>query len=509
MKKKRNALGIDIADNEVCMALVEMQGAELRLVKMIREPVPEGIIVDHEIERPDELKRAIGRIVRRNRIYTDQAAISIFVRPQILQIFEMPQVLPANIRQYVQGELKRCVAIANTEISFDFCPLGHLKKGDHQRILVSAVQREKLIAGTRAVNSLSMNLSLVEPAILAYRDAFYTKRICGHYNDHVVFAIVNDEMLTLAVFKDQQLNFVRIREIEKDARASIDAQHRWLSQQIRTVIEFYDMEADTLKGKWNVHVYDERSRAGEFDPQDLQALCRCSSLTVLNKHEMYKDTDIEISPDDANNFSAVAVGLALSMLRCGKNGFEMNLLPTEAAEIKTMKVDAAIAMNAAAIITLLIILGIGALSFKINKTRAQFNAMDYSKMSQAVNQLRQEQSQLEAKIESFKARRDYARNIFAGTVEYDWSSLLNQVGAAIPAMVSIREMENDSGGMLRIEGEAISYEAIHQFVKKLQTLNCFESASLVEAQKETPDSYLVFYEIECVLALDREKNDGT
>ena len=85
----KTALGIDISDGMINMALIGQNAKGIELLKAASVPVPEGAIKDGNIENPAKLAKAITELRTRNKIKIRQAGISLFTKPTVLQIFNI------------------------------------------------------------------------------------------------------------------------------------------------------------------------------------------------------------------------------------------------------------------------------------------------------------------------------------------------------------------------------------------------------------------------------------
>ena len=115
------ALGIDISDTRISLALLRRAKNGVKVLKAGSAPVPEGAIKDGNIEEPEVLAKAIRGLKSRSGIRAIRAAVSLSVRPMIGHILEAPKGAPSNVGQFVQKELKSYIALSGMEIAFDFC----------------------------------------------------------------------------------------------------------------------------------------------------------------------------------------------------------------------------------------------------------------------------------------------------------------------------------------------------------------------------------------------------
>lgn len=189
MVKSKTALGIDISDGRINLALLKQNAKGIELLKAASGPVPDGAIKDGNIENPAKLARAIKELSTRNKIRTRQAAVSLFAWPVVLQIFDMPKGAPTNVGQFVRNELKSYVMLSGREFASDFCRTGS-GEGFGSRILAVATDGQNVEMLAQTYNMAGLNVKIIEPPLLSYTRALYAKKIEGKFDCDVLIAIL-------------------------------------------------------------------------------------------------------------------------------------------------------------------------------------------------------------------------------------------------------------------------------------------------------------------------------
>ena len=172
----RIALGIDISESRISMALLKRTRNGAKVLKAGFAPVPEGAINDGNIENYEELARAIKDLKSQLKIHERRAAISLPVESTITQILDAPKGAPINIGQYVQKELKSYIVLSGIEIAFDYCGIQSSSKSG-ERILAVAADQQRLASIFRTCTRTHLNVEVIEPSILAYIRALYSEKI--------------------------------------------------------------------------------------------------------------------------------------------------------------------------------------------------------------------------------------------------------------------------------------------------------------------------------------------
>jgi Tfp pilus assembly protein, ATPase PilM len=81
----KTALGIEISETLINMALLEKGKDGVQLVRAASTPVPAGAIKNGSIEDAEILSKAIKELKARNKIRARQVAVSLLARPVVAQ----------------------------------------------------------------------------------------------------------------------------------------------------------------------------------------------------------------------------------------------------------------------------------------------------------------------------------------------------------------------------------------------------------------------------------------
>jgi Tfp pilus assembly protein PilN len=80
-----------------------------------------------------------------------------------------------------------------------------------------------------------------------------------------------------------------------------------------------------------------------------------------------------------------------------------------------------------------------------------------------------------------------------------WDQILKEVAHAIPTGARIHSLSSNGGSTVRLEGEALSYEAVELFLDKLSKCEHIKSASLAATEKDSELNKWIKYTINCSL----------
>ena len=501
----KTALGIDISDSRISLALLKRAKDGLELLKTASAPVPDGTIKDGNIEDAEMLSKAIKELKIRNKMRESQAAVSLFVSPVLMQILSIPKQGTTNIRQFVKNEVKHYVALSGKEIALDFCRIGSAGRLPG-RLFVVAADNQPVAHLAKACNQARLSVGAIEPPMLACTRAFHAKKIAGRFDCNVLMAILQDSALTLCVFRKESVDFVRTKNITEE-KAQPDELCHWLAEQINTIIQFYDVEVPDNPGKWEVTVVDDDCRQlPEGAQESLMAKIAADHLQVVTRETAYLDTPVAQSPNIADEKpSPVAIGLAMKLLDTNGTNLRINLLPVEAAEVKAARKDALITANIIAAAILVMILAVGALALMTKKVNKNIIHKKQTLPLHSMHTLLRDSELIDRQIKQLSDAPDQLTGLLSSRRDMDWVRLLGDLSSGTPKTVRITNLFSKDNSKIRLEGLAMSYEAVRLFVDMLDKSDYIYSASLIDAEKDNEGDGLVRYVINCSLTLQRRK----
>ncbi len=501
MPGTKTALGVDISASAINLALLRGGGAGVELVKAASCPVPDGAIKDGNIVDSVLLSKAIKALKSRSKIRARRAAVSLFSQPVLMQLIDMPKSLPANIGRFIQNEVKRCVALSGKEIAMDFCSIGSSAQPGTGRIFVLATDAEKVSEIGGVCNSARLNVEAVEPPMLAYTRAFYPKKIAGRFDCNVLMVIIQDNILTLGVFRKQNLDFIRSKEIDKETTGPREL-CCWLADQIYAVIKFYDVEISDSSQEWEVTVVADCPQLPEGAEVFLKVKVDCSDLSFRTPQNAFQDTVISqnVGTDCP---SVVAVGLGMKLLDTDGINLGVNLLPPEPAEVKSFKKHVLITANIIAAMLLPMIFVSGAISMMTTKVNENIAHIKRTGFIDDTHSLLKEEAIADKQIISLSDRIEQMNKVLDSRHSLPWHDFLNDLRAATPNNVRITELFSKANSKIYLKGLASSYEAVHLFVKMLNKSEYIDSASLVETERDSGHKGLVSYEINFSLVMKK------
>jgi Tfp pilus assembly protein PilN len=145
------------------------------------------------------------------------------------------------------------------------------------------------------------------------------------------------------------------------------------------------------------------------------------------------------------------------------------------------------------------------LSVRANNVKQNIALKKQTDLSQVTYSLIKEQELLDRQIKQLSEIPAQLSSIFVSRQTINWDKILDDVRKLTPKTVRITSLYSiDSSGMY-LHGMAISYEAIHLFVKMLNNSDYISSATLTETTKEDKADALIMYTIDCALKPVKEE----
>jgi len=508
----KTALGIDVSDGRINLALLKKSANSVKLLKSAAAPLPDGAIKDGNIEDAMVLAKAIKKLKAQNRIRSHPTAMSLLANPVLMQILDMPDKTPGNLRQFVRDQVKHYAVLPMNKAAIDFCGVGTTFCNKSQkwepvkstgsgsrRALVVATDNQKLTDVARILRREGLNVDAIEPASLAYIRACYAKKIEKKFDRNLLLAIADGDILTLCLFKNQTLDFIRTKRIEPDIEQS-DRYFEWLTEEIYTVIQFYELEVLDKRDKWEVTlITNVGNQPVKDETLSLGTNVEGVELKIRTLRTAYLDTPVA-DTKQSEKPSAIAVGLAMKLLDNSKSGLDINLLPLQVAQAKSTERQVLISANVAGVILFLMILSIGFFNVKVKKVQNDINQKAQAQEKQNMHALLSRQTSLQGQITDVSNEINRLNAVLNAGSFKRWDQILNDIRSAIPRMVRLTRLSCESNSKMLLRGQAVSYEAIHRFVDTLNATELIESALFLGAEEDPKNKNLLMYSIACSLA---------
>jgi Tfp pilus assembly protein PilN len=497
--RTKTALGIDIGERRISVALVERDGQSVRTVAAASGDLPAGEAGQQELVQGKVLSRLLAQLGKRSQIHGAKAAVAVSVDSLVTQLLDMPKHVPTNIGEFVKSELQQYVALSGKNVISDFCGVG---SGVLKRLLAVAADEDEIQEMVEGCNAARIAVDVVEPSMLAYARAFLEGRKESRHDGDVMIAMLGPRTLTVNLFLRGTLDFVRVRNLPRDT-STPQSLCAWLAEELRAVARYYDAQASPAGRDWQTCVVlrDSEHRTDEIEAL-LAAEAGMTSFTVVDAWE-----PLAGSPSTGDErISTTAVGAALALLGTAGTNLKVNLLPKSVADARSLSRHAV----ATAIVGVVVFLGIFATTQLLARTTSAMDRrIEQTRLSEelyAAPALIAEEKFLDQEISRIRLRLDPLRKAMTGRHEADWPDILDAVRQAAPANVSITQLQCGDGKTLSLKGFTPSCPAAETFVRNLESQRPFESISLALVQRQQDTSGRLEYRIDCLLKTNGGKS---
>jgi Tfp pilus assembly protein PilN len=203
--------------------------------------------------------------------------------------------------------------------------------------------------------------------------------------------------------------------------------------------------------------------------------------------------------------SAAAVGLAMKPLLPNETNLRINMLPPEAADVKSLKRHALITANILAAILFIMIIAIAGLGLRAKNLKAEIERKKNEPLLSDLKALVREEKIIDSRIKQLSGEPGRLNEILGSREDVDWPALLNDIRKGTPKTVCITSIFNKGNTALNVEGVGLSYEAIRWFVNMLGESKHIVTASLTETEKDDEKGGLIRYSISCLWANEERK----
>ncbi len=469
----KKALGIDVCKDSVNVVRLERNGEKITILG--------GSRVKIEKESADS-KTFAGAVIKSKLTSFPrhcEASVCFNGSPELLQILNLPDASPDAARKFIQEELRQYAVLPLKNVQIDYCAL----KGssDRKNVLVGAAQAEPLIAVTKELEKKNVDIRLIEPAIAALIRACYNKVIKAAGGKNVMLVLLHDENMSLCVFSGQKCDFLRTKKFDFDIPESPE-QAGAIAHQIDSVVQFYELERVSKQEKWPVFLATSRESAKtkETARQIQEHIYHKNiEITVLDSSH----TDI-ICKDAANqDFSLVAAGAAMKLLDSDNSGININILPDEIFEIRKSWRNLIIIANVAAVILLFMFLYMGFLAKKTADVKDELIRKEQSMPNFNISELMKAQADANDKTVRISRNIKALETAFEKKNWNNWAYILAEVVSKTPANIQIQEMRARDASTMQIEGLAVNYNAVNDFVGSLNKCKTVSSAQLADTKQ--------------------------
>jgi len=498
----RTALGIDVGERRIGIALVERGKQGCRIVAAAGGDLPPGEIGRPESSHGKVLSRLLSQLGGRTRLRGTKAALALSLNSLAIQLLDLPKHVPANIGEFVKGELQQYVALSGKNVISDFCGVG---SGGQKRLLAVAADVDEIQERVTACSATGIVVDRVEPSTLAYARVCQELQKAAPQSGDSLLAMLGPRLLTVGLFRRGTLDYVRLRSLPAEA-SSLSLLCIWLAEELRAVARYYDTQISPAGRDWRTSVvlHDGVHQASELAPL-LAAETGNESLVVVDACEVPASPLLSRGDSLPERVSMVAVGAALGLLGVEAGEPQINLLPQAVTEARSLSRHVLVT----AIVGIAAFLGVFVTTQLLARTTSAVDRkIEQAKLSgqlYAAPALIAEEKFLDQEISRIRQHLDPLRKVIGSRPAVDWPDILHAIRQATPVNVWLTQLQGSDGRVLSLKGFTPSCPAAQAFVRNLEEQSPFASVTLTLVQRRQNTSDRLEYQIDCLLKTKGEK----
>jgi Tfp pilus assembly protein PilN len=500
---QNKTFGIDVCKNFINVVRLERHGEKIILAESLQIPFDAKTVSPDAQTDPKALAGIIKGLKLTKRLEHCDAAVCLGTSPDLLQILKLPETTPHNMIKYIHDEIRQYAVLPIKNIKMDYCALrSTLAASDGRQVLVGACPAQPLVDTVRELEKHHTDIGLIEPAIVSVIRACYRKIVCMAHEKNTMLALLADDTLHICVFNGQKLDFLRTKKIEADS-ADQNAYTKAIAEQIVSVVQFYELEKTQHHGAWQIFL--------SCRPNSSQA------VAITEQLKNFTPQNIEINPvlpehlnivnkTDSSDFSVAAVGAAMKLLKADDSEISLNMIPDEISEIRKSYKQLLVILDVAAAIFVLMFIYIAQLGIQSSKADLEIAKRNEVRSVHSLSQLSRAKADVNEQTSTIRNNLAGLEKIVPADSKVNWAYVLAEVSKKVPQTVQIQSMQSSDSQTFTIEGVAVNYSAVTNFIERLSECKTIASAQLEDTKQNAQYGQgFVDYSITCSLASGRRE----
>lgn len=212
--KKPNILGLDISSTSVKLLELAQDGAKYRVQSLAVEPLPDGAVVDKNIQDVEAVGETIQKAVKRSGTRVKNAAVAVAGSAVITKIISMPAGLSdSELEAQIELEADQYIPYPLEEINLDFEIIGESEHNENTVDVLLAASRSENIelrSAALAMGGLTPKIVDVEAYTIENSSKLIAHQLEGESEDSVIAVIdIGATMTSLNVVENNKLIYTR------------------------------------------------------------------------------------------------------------------------------------------------------------------------------------------------------------------------------------------------------------------------------------------------------------
>jgi type IV pilus assembly protein PilM len=175
LKRKTHYVGLDISASTVKLVELSHSGKRFQVESVGAEPIPEGMMEDHNPSDPEGVGAAVKRLLRTSGTGLKNAAVAVPTSSVITRVIPMPVAFSeSEIEANIQLEASQYIPFPLEEIYLDFQVQGVSKSDSStQDVMIVASRREHVDLREETLQEAGLNARIVDVEAYALENTFH------------------------------------------------------------------------------------------------------------------------------------------------------------------------------------------------------------------------------------------------------------------------------------------------------------------------------------------------
>ncbi len=204
-----SVVGIDIGLSSIKIAEVSKVSNGFKINKFLSYPLPEGVIIEDEIQKEDELIETLQKAIKKFSPSYKIASIGIFGPSAVLKKLQLAGGSVEEVEDQVMWEIEQYLPFPAEDGNIGFHILGE-NRGGGVDVIVGAAKKSVISAFKSVVESSGLKVKIADMGAAAFLNVFelvYKNKLSDE-NSYVILDL-GAQKTTLIIYKGKVLSFYK------------------------------------------------------------------------------------------------------------------------------------------------------------------------------------------------------------------------------------------------------------------------------------------------------------
>ncbi|MCP4650843.1 MAG: pilus assembly protein PilM [PVC group bacterium] len=491
-------VGLDIGSDQIKVMGLTKTLKGLRVKYIGTSILPSGLIENGMVTDTPKLAKIIQDLFELKGIGDARVVTAVWGSGVLMRVSKVPLMSDSEIKEALKAEINHYIIFAGSEKISDTYRLEQVNEEGikKSKVLLGVVRKEIVDSYVQAIRAAGIDLLAIDIGSLAVMRALYANSLKDASNDPIILIIIERQITNISILKQGIVSYSHNAEIESYDILRAENFLSKLSFELKAVINYYQSEFGKDVGK--VIMSADMDQLDLF-VKDMQT--RFSGINIekgdfLNGID-YDQEALSLEERAVLEVSARAIGLALRAARGGDYPVNLDLLPTEeirAKEFKEQIKKFGIALG--------VMLGVLFVCFIGIKLQIRSIAFKTTKLQKELNEPMPELKELlgiEKGTDIAASEIEKQKELITAADQKKWDELLSEIKKVVPKDIRLTQL-SDREGKIVFKGEAVSQEAVFNFVRSLRGSGVFRGVKLYSSKdKKKLGKICIDFDIQAVI----------